>query len=87
MFTFINFTLIELIYPHLSNLDFFNVKRVNSNFLTVDILEELEYDFIITNFTLPPIELKNNVLNESIPISQNQLKIQVKLIESVRIES
>lgn len=48
-------------------------------FLTVDILEELEYDFIITNFPLPYLKSKNSVLIESIPGSQDHLKIQEEI--------
>lgn len=57
-------------------------------FLTTEILEELEYDFIISNFPLPPLKTKNTVLIENIPGAQDHAKIQEEIYrirENIRL--
>ena len=57
-------------------------------FLTTEILEELEHDFIISNFPLPPLKTKNTVLIENIPGAQDHAKIQEEIYrirENIRL--
>lgn len=56
-------------------------------FLTIDILEELEHDFIISNFPLPPLKSKNTVLIENIPGSQDHSKIQEEIYRIIENRS
>lgn len=55
----------------------------DGSFLTKEILEELEYDFIIANFPLPALNSKNCLCIENIPTYNDLTKIQREIDEIV----
>ncbi|AEB30178.1 M protein trans-acting positive regulator [Carnobacterium sp. 17-4] len=56
------------------------------NHLSLSMLEDLNYDFIVTNFPLPKLESKRNIYIENVPTVNDLIKIEeaVNRIVSVR---
>lgn len=52
-------------------------------FLTEEILEELEYDFVLANFPLPVLSSKNCLCIENIPTFNDLTKIQQEINEVI----
>lgn len=50
-------------------------------FLSEAVLEDLEYDFIVVNFPMPPLKTKNVICIENIPGVQDHSKIQQEIDE------
>lgn len=50
-------------------------------YLSPTILEELDYQFIVANFPLPPLKSKNSICIENIPSFQDLTKIRAEMDE------
>lgn len=50
-------------------------------YLSETILEELDYNFIVANFPLPPLKSKNCICIENIPTYQDLTKITSEIDE------